>query len=233
MNKRHLELLAMTLLCLSASTAFAADTGVECVQQALLDRGFDPNGVDGRIGDGTRSALTDFEQTAQTGLSEMNRENAWTWCGAIHGPKLTLKRVANLCRPQFKNIDLEAALTSSDPNVGAFIGEIFYESITNRVPGTGAGHSVLIIATESGYELGYFFSGETFNPDDDICARLQPRIGGGEILLDLTNEQRSLVITYDYGEFNDTLSLIYNRDNEITTGILTRVDETALREAGF
>ena len=39
-------------------------------QQALLDRGFDPNGVDGAIGGGTRKAIREFQQSEQLEVTE-------------------------------------------------------------------------------------------------------------------------------------------------------------------
>jgi peptidoglycan hydrolase-like protein with peptidoglycan-binding domain len=57
---------------------------VECVQQALLQAGFDPNGVDGMVGGGTRRAAMAWrtENNAEL-LPELDIESSTLWCSVL------------------------------------------------------------------------------------------------------------------------------------------------------
>jgi peptidoglycan hydrolase-like protein with peptidoglycan-binding domain len=55
------------------STASLPDIDIRAAQVYLTFRGFDPNGIDGIMGPGTRSALIEFQKNAQlpeTGLPD-------------------------------------------------------------------------------------------------------------------------------------------------------------------
>ena len=68
------------LLITSAHTWATTKEDIKCVQQGLLDAGFDPNGVDGAIGNGTKSAITRWGKAEQFNLLTFSLKTAASWC---------------------------------------------------------------------------------------------------------------------------------------------------------
>lgn len=68
---------------LTVASAAMATEEVRCVQQALLDGGFDPNGVDGTLGNGTRAAAEAYGAAVPSDLPPLEAETAGLWCRAL------------------------------------------------------------------------------------------------------------------------------------------------------
>jgi hypothetical protein len=76
-----IALLTTTLL---TTPALAGTQDVICLQQGLLDAGFDPNGVDGGIGNSTRSAVADWsEANPDADLPVLSNATARAWCSVF------------------------------------------------------------------------------------------------------------------------------------------------------
>lgn len=78
-----MKILTVTLLITSSLIGFAAASttaDIKCVQQGLLDAGYDPNGVDGAIGNGTKKALANWVKENPNELAPITRSNAAHWC---------------------------------------------------------------------------------------------------------------------------------------------------------
>jgi hypothetical protein len=77
--------LALLSLFFSAAVAHAASYVVRCVQQGLLDAGFDPNGVDGSLGRGTIIGSEKYQEAKGGGkaLPPLSADTARHWCIAL------------------------------------------------------------------------------------------------------------------------------------------------------
>ncbi len=53
---------------------------VRCVQSGLLRAGYDPNGVDGKVGAGTRRAASEYASAKAVDLPEISKRSAAVWC---------------------------------------------------------------------------------------------------------------------------------------------------------
>jgi len=60
---------------------------IRCVQQGLLDAGHNPNGVDGKVGGGTRKAAAAYLQSASATLPALSAKNAPQWCRHFQASK--------------------------------------------------------------------------------------------------------------------------------------------------
>jgi peptidoglycan hydrolase-like protein with peptidoglycan-binding domain len=84
---RRLRAAATALvLVLGVGGAQAGPADVRCAQQGLQNQGFDPGGVDGVIGPGTRAGATAYlAANADSDLPALTTATATTWCGALGG----------------------------------------------------------------------------------------------------------------------------------------------------
>lgn len=53
---------------------------IECAQQGLLNAGFDPNGVDGAIGNGTKKAAGNYKAEKAKSLDDLSMASVAEWC---------------------------------------------------------------------------------------------------------------------------------------------------------
>ncbi len=70
-----------------ARSHLSAKKYAHCAQQALLDAGFDPKGVDGAPGPGARKALVAFSDANSITLPDFTRPNAAQICFALTAPQ--------------------------------------------------------------------------------------------------------------------------------------------------
>jgi hypothetical protein len=76
-----LFVLAASMQNATAQMVVDAESRIRCVQENLGAIGFDPRGVDGRIGPGTRGALDEFvAEFAISDAPEISEETAEGWC---------------------------------------------------------------------------------------------------------------------------------------------------------
>lgn len=73
--------IAATLAVLTISSPALAD--MSCVQQGLVDLGFNPGPVDGEIGRRTVEAANLFKSNAGLALETLSKQNSSDWCSAI------------------------------------------------------------------------------------------------------------------------------------------------------
>lgn len=123
------------------TTAYAALNTIKCVQQGLQDAGHDPNGIDGAIGRGTKTAAASFIETTGIALPELTSTTATQWCRVFQGPSIAMK-MAKICTA--KNIDISGRQTyagewfevvgSNKPVVtfGLFIKEVDGSKVTGH-----------------------------------------------------------------------------------------------------
>lgn len=82
MEKTTLSILTLFIYAmLSLSPVYgSAPADVKCVQEGLLAAGFDPNGIDGAIGGGTRSAAAKYSKAMGGSLPVLNLQSSAQWC---------------------------------------------------------------------------------------------------------------------------------------------------------
>lgn len=100
-----------------------ANDAIRCVQQGLLDAGFDPNGVDGAIGGGTRNAAEEYlgSKGSDVTLPPLSAETATQWCTVLTGyvPQEPRADATAKCSTG-KSVDLETL--GDEPGDSPFIG---------------------------------------------------------------------------------------------------------------
>lgn len=90
MRKLFLICVAIFIALGHFTTAFATEsTAVECVQRELLAADYDPNGIDNKIGRGTRKAseafraFVDNKPNTRAKLSKLTTDNSAHWCRVL------------------------------------------------------------------------------------------------------------------------------------------------------
>ncbi len=78
---------------------------VRCAQQALLDNGFDPNGVDGAIGSGTRAAADRFRSETGSNLPALTPSTAEVWCRALAIAPGIVKDMREICEEDGHSVE--------------------------------------------------------------------------------------------------------------------------------
>ena len=90
MNRIAVAFVAIFMLLPGLAAANVKNNLVKCIQQGLLDAGFDPNGVDGAIGNGTRGAASAWHTDTGSDLPELNRNtnlpDLRDWCYSLTPP---------------------------------------------------------------------------------------------------------------------------------------------------
>lgn len=74
---------AIAIFLVLVPSIAAANPVVKCVQRGLDAAGYDPRGIDGSIGQGTRAAATAWATDTATELPDLTTDTVPRWCAAI------------------------------------------------------------------------------------------------------------------------------------------------------
>ncbi len=85
---------------------------VRRLQRRLLERGFDPNGVDGDYGEGTEKATAAFQR--RTGLPQTGEVDPTTWKSLVGGPVPSVRDRALQLTAAFEGHDFTLAQGNYD-----------------------------------------------------------------------------------------------------------------------
>lgn len=102
MIKFFIKLCLVPLAVLSSTIAFASDE-IKCVQRGLQDAGFDPNGIDGAIGRGTKAAALAYWVDVGINLPKLSNKSSAQWCRVFQAPAIAVK-MAKICTDNDINI---------------------------------------------------------------------------------------------------------------------------------
>lgn len=152
--KRFLKVCFTVLAALTAPSITLADEATRNLQQALLDAGFDPNGVDGAMGRGTKSAFEAFweEQKLNIDHRVLSREGVKYWTNVVIGFD---KKRADMLQKTMIGFECEnTALAGAsalkpvlEPGANPRAEVFAFRGILERIDGQ-SGHPMIFLADE-------------------------------------------------------------------------------------